>query len=309
MTHHHVGPVVLSEAVTDALAEHRPVVALESTIISHGFPRPRNLEVARLFEQTLVDGGVTPATIAVIDGVPHVGLDAAQVERIAADESVVKVSSRDLGPAMVAGATGATTVAATALLAHHVGLRVFSTGGLGGVHRGAAQSYDESADLTMVARLPMTVISAGAKSILDIPATLERLETLGVTVVGYRTRHYPGFYLSDSGHEIDWQVDSAEEIAAIMAANDSLGLENAVLVANPLPVEQQLDPELHDRVLAAGLAESERRGIHGKEATPFLLAWMVEHTEGRSLEVNIDIAVNNIRLGGQIAQAWAGRSV
>ncbi|WP_225755186.1 pseudouridine-5'-phosphate glycosidase [Actinotalea sp. Marseille-Q4924] len=308
MTHHATGPVVLSEAVADALAEGRPVVALESTIISHGFPRPRNLEVARTFEQTLVNEGVTPATIAVIDGVPHVGLDDAQVERIAQDESVIKVSSRDLGPAMVARATGATTVAATALLAHRAGLRVFSTGGLGGVHRGASQSYDESADLTMVARMPITVISAGAKSILDIPATLERLETLGVTVVGYRTKHYPGFYLSDSGYEIDWQVDSAEEIAGIMAANDALGLENAVLVANPLPVDKQLDPELHDRVLAEGLAESEQRGIHGKEATPFLLAWMVEHTQGRSLEVNIDIAVNNIRLGGEIARAWVGRS-
>ena len=309
MTHHHAGPIVLSEAVADALAENRPVVALESTIISHGFPRPRNLEVARVFERTLVDDGVTPATIAVIDGVAHVGLDDAQVERIAGDESVVKVSSRDLGPAMVARATGATTVAATALLAHRAGLRVFSTGGLGGVHRGAAETYDESADLTMVSKLPITVISAGAKSILDIPATLERLESLGVTVIGYRTTHYPGFYLSDSGYEIDWKVDSAEEIAAIMAANDSLGLESAVLVANPLPFDKQLDPELHDRVLGTGLAESRRRGISGKEATPFLLAWMVEHTEGKSLEVNVDIAVNNIRLGGQIARAWAGRSV
>lgn len=305
---HHYGPIVLSEAVADAVAENRPVVALESTIISHGFPRPRNLEVARVFEKTLIDDGVTPATIAVIDGVPHVGLDDAQVERIAADESVVKVSSRDLGPAMVARATGATTVAATALLAHRAGLRVFSTGGLGGVHRGATETFDESADLTMVSKLPITVISAGAKSILDIPATLERLESLGVTVVGYRTTRYPGFYLSESGHEIDWKVDSAEEIAGIMAANDSLRLENAVLVANPLPIDKQLDPELHDRVLAEGLAESRRRGISGKEATPFLLAWMVEHTEGRSLEVNVDIAVNNIRLGGRIARAWVGRS-
>lgn len=308
MTDRHAGPIVLSEAVADALNEKRPVVALESTIISHGFPRPRNLEVAHLFEKTLTDDGVTAATIAVIDGVPHVGLDDSQVERIAADESVVKVSSRDLGPAMVRGATGATTVAATALLAHRAGLRVFSTGGLGGVHRGANESYDESADLTMVGNLPMTIVSAGAKSILDISATMERLETLGVTVVGYKTTQYPGFYLSESGFEIDWKVDSADEVAAIMAMNDSLGLDNAVLVANPLPHEQQLDPELHDRVLAEGLVESKRRGITGKEATPFLLAWMVEHTEGKSLEVNIDIAVNNIRLGGEIARAWAGRS-
>ena len=308
MTDRHAGPIVLSEAVADALNEKRPVVALESTIISHGFPRPRNLEVARIFEKTLTDDGVTPATIAVIDGVPHVGLDDSQVERIAADESVVKVSSRDLGPAMVSGATGATTVAATALLAHRAGLRVFSTGGLGGVHRGANDTYDESADLTMVGALPMTIVSAGAKSILDISATMERLETLGVTVVGYKTTQYPGFYLSESGFEIDWKVESADEVAAIMAMNDALGLDNAVLVANPLPVDKQLDPELHDRVLAEGLEESKRRGITGKEATPFLLAWMVEHTDGKSLEVNVDIAVNNIRLGGEIARAWAGRS-
>lgn len=308
MTDRHAGPIVLSEAVADALNEKRPVVALESTIISHGFPRPRNLEVARVFEKTLTDDGVTPATIAVIDGVPHVGLDESQVERIAADESVVKVSSRDLGPAMVSGATGATTVAATALLAHRAGLRVFSTGGLGGVHRGANDTYDESADLTMVGALPMTIVSAGAKSILDISATMERLETLGVTVVGYKTTQYPGFYLSESGFEIDWKVESADEVAAIMAMNDALGLDNAVLVANPLPVDKQLDPELHDRVLAEGLEESKRRGITGKEATPFLLAWMVEHTDGKSLEVNVDIAVNNIRLGGEIARAWAGRS-
>lgn len=308
MTDRHAGPIVLSEAVADALNEKRPVVALESTIISHGFPRPRNLEVARVFEKTLTDDGVTPATIAVIDGVPHVGLDESQVERIAADESVVKVSSRDLGPAMVSGATGATTVAATALLAHRAGLRVFSTGGLGGVHRGANDTYDESADLTMVGALPMTIVSAGAKSILDISATMERLETLGVTVVGYKTTQYPGFYLSESGFEIDWKVESADEVAAIMAMNDALALDNAVLVANPLPVDKQLDPELHDRVLAEGLEESKRRGITGKEATPFLLAWMVEHTDGKSLEVNVDIAVNNIRLGGEIARAWAGRS-
>lgn len=306
--HMSTAPVVLSEAVADAVAEGRPVVALESTIISHGLPRHRNLEAARLFEQVLNDAGVTPATVAVIDGVPLVGLGAEQVVRIAEDVSVIKVSSRDLGPAIAQRATGATTVAATALLAHRAGLRVFSTGGLGGVHRGAAQSYDESADLVMLSRLPITVISAGVKSILDIPATLERLETLGVTVLGYRTRAYPAFYLTDSGYPVDWRVDSAAEIAEVMAARDALRQENAVLVANPVPPERQLDPELHDRVVGAAIDEAGRRGVTGKDVTPFLLARLQEHTGGASLEVNIDIVRHNIALGGEIATAWSRRS-
>lgn len=300
-------PVVLSPRVADALAAGEPVVALESTIISHGFPRPRNLEVARQFEQVLEDMDVTPATIALIDGVPRVGLDEDQLVRIAEDTSVVKVSSRDLAVAMSQGATGATTVAATALLAHRAGVRVFSTGGLGGVHRGAQETFDESADLTMVAKLPITVVSAGAKSILDIHGTLERLETLGVTVVGYRTKRYPGFYLSDSGFEIDWQVDSPAQIVEVMANQDALGLDSAVLVANPLPVDQQLDPELHDRVLREALAQVEERGIGGKDVTPFLLDYFQKNTGGQSMTVNIDIACNNIALGGQIATEWAAR--
>jgi pseudouridylate synthase len=300
-------PVTLSAAVSDALAEGRPVVALESTIISHGFPRPRNLEAARLFERLLTDAGVTPATIAVVDGVARVGLEEAELARIAEDPAVIKVSARDLAPAMVRGATGATTVAATALLAARAGIRVFSTGGLGGVHRGAAQSFDESADLVALAGLPITVVSAGAKSILDVPATLERIETLNITVLGYRTNRYPGFYLADSGLDIDWRVESPEDVVAVMGVQDDLQLRRAVLVANPLPVEQQLDPELHDRVLAEALAAADRQGISGKDVTPFLLAYFQEHTAGASLEVNIDIASNNIVLGGQIATVWAGR--
>jgi pseudouridine-5'-phosphate glycosidase len=300
-------PLVVSDAVAEALERGRPVVALESTIISHGFPRPRNLDVARQFEQVLVDQGVTPATIAVVDGVPRIGLDDDGLARIAQDPAVVKVSSRDLGVAMVQGVTGATTVAATAVLAHRAGIRVFSTGGLGGVHRGASGSFDESADLTALSRLPLTVVSAGVKSILDIRATLERLETLGVTVVGYRTSRYPAFYVSDSGIEIDWRVESPDEIAAVMAQQDALGLQHAVLVANPLPLSGQLDPDLHDRVLADALAEAERNGVTGKAVTPFLLAYFQEHTEGASLEVNIDIAVSNISLGAAIATAWARR--
>ena len=300
-------PVVLSDAVADALTHGRPVVALESTIISHGFPRPRNLEAARQFEAVLVDAGVVPATIALVDGVPHVGLDDAQLRRIAEDPGVVKVSSRDLAVARVQKVTGATTVAATALLAHLAGIRVFSTGGLGGVHRGASLSFDESADLAMLSRTPITVISAGVKSILDIHATLERLETLGVTVVGYRTSRYPAFYLTDSGYDIDWRVETPEEIASVMAAQDDLALDRAVLVANPLPVDQQLDPDLHGRVLRDALAAADRQGVTGKDVTPFLLAYLQEHTHGASLEVNIAIAVNNIALGGRIARAWVAR--
>jgi pseudouridylate synthase len=300
-------PLVLSDAVAEALESGRPVVALESTIISHGFPRPQNLAAARRFEQVLVDLGVTPATIAVLDGVPRIGLDEDALTRIAEDPAVVKVSGRDLAVAMVQGVTGATTVAATALLASRAGIRVFSTGGLGGVHRGAAESFDESADLTALSRLPVTVVSAGVKSILDIRATLERLETLGVTVLGYRTSRYPAFYVTDSGTDIDWRVESAEEIAAVMAEQDALGLQSAVLVANPLPPSRQLDPQLHDRVLADALAAAHRERVTGKAVTPFLLGYFQEHTQGASLEVNIDIAVSNITLGAAIATAWAQR--
>lgn len=299
--------IKLSEEVADALAENRPVVALESTIISHGFPRPQNLEVAHTFEKVLTDMDVAPATIALIDGVPHVGLDSSQIDRIANDTSVIKVSGRDLGLAMTQKVTGATTVAATSILAHQAGIRVFSTGGLGGVHRGASDSFDESADLTTLSRTPITVVAAGVKSILDIPATLERLETLGITVAGYRTKQFPGFYLSDSGYSLDWRVASAAEVSEIMAHRDELDLENAIVVANPLPLDQQLDPQLHDEVLDAALAAAAENDIHGKEVTPFLLAYLQQHTKGASMTVNIDIAVNNIRLGGEIAIAWSGR--
>lgn len=300
--------IKLSEQVADALAENRPVVALESTIISHGFPRPQNLEVAHTFENALTEMNVTPATIALIDGVPCVGLDDTQIERIANDTDVIKVSGRDLGLAMTQKATGATTVAATSILANEAGIRVFSTGGLGGVHRGASSSFDESADLTTLSRTPITVVAAGVKSILDIPATLERLETLGITVAGYRTTQFPGFYLSDSGYGVDWRVESATEISEIMSHRDELALENAIVVANPLPVDQQLDPDLHDKVLTAALAAADENDVHGKDVTPFLLDYLQKNTGGKSMTVNIDIAVNNIRLGGEIATEWAKRN-
>jgi pseudouridylate synthase len=295
--------VEVSEQVRQALRDNAPVVALESTIISHGLPRPGNLDAALGFEQLLSGSGVTPATIAIIDGVPRVGLTGRDLERIATDESVVKVSSRDIAIAMAGKMTGGTTVAATSVLAAKAGLRVFATGGLGGVHRGAAETFDESADLTALSRTPITVVSAGVKAILDIPATLERLETLGVAVVGYRTTRFPAFWLSDSGCELDWRVESPDEVANIMAARAALGEQSALLVANPLPPDQQLDPSLLERVLADALRAASDDGIRGKAVSPFLLDYIVRATGGASLEVNLRLARSNIALAGQIALA------
>jgi pseudouridine-5'-phosphate glycosidase len=296
-----------SPAVRAALEAGRPVVALESTIISHGLPRPGNLDAARSFEALLTAAGVTPATIAVIDGVSRAGLSDAELERVALADDVLKVSRRDLPLAMAGRRTAGTTVAATSALAARAGIRVFATGGLGGVHRGFAESLDESADLTALARTPVTIVSAGVKSILDIPATLERLETLGVAVAGYRTSRFPAFYLTDSGLDLDWRLDSPEEVAEVMAARDQLGEEAALLVANPLPRDAQLDPVVHDRVLADAVAAAARGGVHGKAVTPFLLAHMSEATGGASVAVNLDVARGNITLAGQIAAAWSAR--
>jgi pseudouridine-5'-phosphate glycosidase len=293
--------------VAEAIAAGRPVVALESTIISHGLPRPRNLQAARDFEKVLRERDVVPATIAVLDGVPRIGLDDGDLERVALDESVVKVSVRDLPVAMATGASGATTVAGTAYLAARAGIRVFSTGGLGGVHRGASATFDESADLTTLAQTPITVVSAGVKSILDIPATLERLETLSVTVVGLGTDQFPSFWLTESGETLDWAVPDPAAVAAVMAANDALDRRSAILVANPLPYDKQLDPQLHHEALRQALAEADRDGVTGKEVSPYLLARIVELTSGSSLEVNLDIAANNIVVGAEIALAWSAR--
>jgi pseudouridine-5'-phosphate glycosidase len=272
-------------------------------------PRPGNLEAAREFESILAGMGVTPATIAVIDGVPRVGLTAAELERVATDESVVKVSSRDIGIAMARKATGGTTVAATSVLAAAVGIRVFATGGLGGVHRGAADTFDESADLTTLSRTPITVVSAGVKAILDIPATLERLETLSVAVVGYRTSRFPAFWLSDSGCDLDWRVDDPAEIAGIMAARDALGERSALLVANPLPPGQQLDPGTVDDAVRTALRDASRQGIFGKAVTPFLLDRVLEVTGGSSLEANLRLVRSNVRLAAEISTMWTERSV
>jgi pseudouridylate synthase len=294
--------------VSEALAAGAPVVALESTIISHGLPRPGNLAAAREFEAILSSQGVTPATIALIDGVPRVGLSAEDLERIATDESAVKVGSRDIGIAMARKVTGGTTVAATSVLAARAGVRVFATGGLGGVHRGAAESFDESADLTVLSRTPITVVSAGVKAILDIPATLERLETLSVAVVGYRTSRFPAFWLSDSGCDLDWRADTPEEIADIMAARAAFGEQAALLVANPLAPADQLDPQVFGDALADALAAAASSGVRGKAVTPFLLDRIQQVTGGASVAVNLTIARGNVSLAGQIARAWAERA-
>ncbi|MCY7326899.1 MAG: pseudouridine-5'-phosphate glycosidase [Microbacteriaceae bacterium] len=297
-------PFAVSEPVAAALAEGRPVVALESTIISHGLPRPRNHEAALEFERMLREAGVAPATIAVLDGVPRIGLDAEGVRRIAEDD-LAKASVRDLPILAATGASGATTVAATAHLAALAGIRVFATGGLGGVHRGASDTFDESADLGTLARTPVTVVSAGVKSVLDIAATLERLETLSVPVVGYRTTTFPSFWLSESAYSLDWSVEDAGQVAAIMRSQDALGHGQGIVVANPIPREQQWDPAEHDLVLELAFAAAAEAGVTGKAVTPFLLGFIVDASGGRSLEVNLDLARNNVRLAGEIAIAFS----
>jgi pseudouridylate synthase len=301
--------VEVSPAVAQAVAAGTPVVALESTIISHGLPRPGNLAAAREFEAILRAQKVTPATIALIDGVPKVGLLPGDLERIASDESAVKVGSRDIGIAVARKVTGGTTVAATSVLAARAGIRVFATGGLGGVHRGAGETFDESADLTVLSRTPITVVAAGVKSILDIPATLERLETLSVAVVGYRTSRFPAFWMSDSGYDLDWRADAPEEIADIMAAREAFGEQSALLVANPLPPEDQLDPLALGDALGHALAAAAESGIRGKAVSPFLLDRIQQVTGGASVKVNLTIARGNIELAAKIAQSWAERSV
>ncbi|KJK56710.1 pseudouridine-5'-phosphate glycosidase [Saccharothrix sp. ST-888] len=298
----------VSDEVRAALERRAPVVALESTIIAHGLPRPRNLRVAAELEELVRSAGAVPATVAVLDGVPCIGLAKDGLERVAADRSLRKLGFRDLAPALASGASGATTVSATAFLAARAGIRVFATGGLGGVHRRWTTTQDESADLALLARTRITVVCAGVKSVLDVPATLERLETLGVTVLGYRTAEFPGFYLASSGLPVDWTVREPAEVAAVMRAQDALGgPDSAVVVANPVPVAEQLDPRLHDRVLADGLAAADRAGVGGQAITPFLLSYLVEHTGGASLEANLAAVRGNVRLGAAIAVRWAGR--
>jgi pseudouridine-5'-phosphate glycosidase len=294
--------IVYGAHVAAARAEGAPIVALETTIVSHGLPRPDNLRVAREIEATVREHGAVPATIGMLAGQLVVGVDDAQLTHLATSDKVAKLSVRDLAVAAASGADGATTVAATSAIAHAAGIRVFATGGLGGVHRDAP--YDESADLITLARTPVAVVCAGVKSILDVGATLERLETLGVAVVGYRTRRFPGFFVSDSGFPLDWSVDSPAELAEVLRAQRALGVPpGATIVANPLPADEQLDLALHDRVLAEGLAEVARAGVTGKAVTPALLAHFHAATHGRSLEVNVRIILRNAALAAQLAVA------
>lgn len=298
--------VLVAPDVAEALRAGGPVVALESTIISHGLPRPTNLEIARNIEAAVRDQGAVPATIAIVDGMVHFGLDAKALQTIATSDDVIKVSLRDVATVVARQGHGATTVASTAYLASLVNIGVFATGGLGGVHREAKESWDESADLTTLGQTGITVVSAGVKSILDVAATLERLETLNVAVLGFGTDQFPGFYLNDSGYPVDWRVDTPEEVAAVMAARARLGTDNAALVvANPLSVDRQVDPELHDRVLTEGLAAAKAAGVRGKHVTPFLLAHFHESSDGESLRANVEIILANAALAGRIAVAAA----
>ena len=294
--------IKLSAEVEAALKAGKPLVALESTIISHGLPRPSNLEVALECERIVRDAGAVPATIALLDGKILVGLERSELEAIANRDDISKASIRDLAIIVAQGKSAATTVAATAHIAALAGIHIFATGGLGGVHRGANESFDESADLTALANVDMTMICAGVKSILDVPATLERLETLAITLVGYKTNAFPGFYLTDSGYTLEHRVDSPAEIAQIIKARKSVGtLTKALVVANP--VEKEMNKARHDEILASGLAKAEKEGITGKAVTPFLLEHFHTTSQGESLAINTEIIKANCLLAAQIAVA------
>ncbi|MDV3222428.1 pseudouridine-5'-phosphate glycosidase [Intrasporangium sp.] len=299
-------PFVVHDEVREALDAGRGVVALESTILAHGLPHPDNLEIAARIEDSVRHGGSVPATIAVLDGVVRIGLGPAEVERVCTDPDVAKLSVRDVGVAAALGRSGATTVASTSALADLAGIRVFATGGLGGVHRGAAETFDVSADLGVIASTPVLVVCAGVKSILDVAGTLEYLETLSVPVVGYRTDAFPGFYLTDSGHTVPWRVESPEEAARIVVMRDRLPTDRAgVVLANPLPQERQLDPELHDRLLREGLLLQHRDRVAGKDVTPRLLEYFHEHSGGESLRANVELVLANALLAGEVAAELA----
>ena len=297
----------ISPEVKAALDAGRPVVALESTIISHGMPYPKNVETALLVEQTIRDNGATPATIAVIGGRLKAGLSREEIEYLGkTGRGVAKASRRDL-PALVARkADGATTVATTMIIAHMAGIGIFATGGIGGVHRGAEVTMDISADLEELAQTPVMVVCAGAKSILDLGLTLEYLETKGVPVLGYGTEELPAFYTRKSGFGVDYRVDTPEELAAMYRAQRELGYKGGMLVTNPIPEEYAMDKAVIDEAIEKALAEAKARGIHGKETTPFLLAKVVELTGGDSLESNIRLVLNNARVAAQTAKAICG---
>jgi pseudouridine-5'-phosphate glycosidase len=291
-----------SDEVKRARSENAPIVALESTIIAHGLPRPKNLIVAQEVEEIVREEGATPATIAIIKGEVHIGLNEKELEQVANDDGFTKASIRDLAILASTKKSAATTVAATSHLANLAGIEFFATGGLGGVHRGASESWDESADLLALANIPVLVVCAGVKSILDISATLERLETLSVPLIGFCTNKFPGFYLQDSGYSLEHRVDSPKEIAAIWGARNEVGTpRSGLVVANPTP--SPMETALHERLLKEGLDKAKAKGVIGKEVTPFLLEYFHTNSSGESLRVNVEIIKSNAKLAAQIAVA------
>jgi pseudouridine-5'-phosphate glycosidase len=296
-----LGPTIfrITPEIEAAITNHEPVVALESTVIAHGLPRPRNLETAQRLEQIVRDGHATPATIAILEGQLCVGLDQHQIKQIAESDDIKKVSTRDLAIAVAKGWNGATTVASTLWIAHRVGIQVFATGGIGGLHRGSLP--DVSADLPELARTPMVVVCSGAKIVLDLPATREWLETHGVPVVGYQCDEMPAFYSRHSGLSVDVRVDSPAEVAQLVQARRSLGIESTLLVTVPVPAESEVPAETLQDVLTESLAEAERKQIAGPDLTPFLLARMAEHSAGATLKANIALLENNARVAAEIA--------
>lgn len=297
----------LSKEVQEALDQGKAIVALESTIISHGMPYPKNVEMAEKTESIIRQAGAVPATIAIMDGKFKIGLEKEDLETLATAKNVVKVSRRDLAEVIADKKIGATTVTTTMIGAHLAGIKVFVTGGIGGVHRGYQDHMDVSADLEELAQTPVTVVCAGAKAILDLPRTLEYLETKGVPVVGYQTDYLPAFFSSTSSYKLVSRADSPEEIAKRMKVSDTLGLKGGLLVANPIPKEFEIPNEEIEKIIDQAIVDEEAAGIKGKESTPFLLARIVELTEGRSLDSNIQLVYNNAKLGAEIALAYQAK--
>lgn len=295
--------ISVAPEIRDAVAAGKAVVALESTIFTHGLPRPRNIEVAEEGEQIVRDAGAVPATIGVVHGTPTIGLTLDQIAELGNDDDALKSGIRELALGAVNGRNAGTTIAATSLLAHRAGIKVFATGGLGGVHHGAAENFDESADLMALATTPIVLVSSGAKAVLDIHATLERFESLSVPIVGYRTHAYPGFYVAESGFTVPHRVESPSDVARIYAAQRALELRTAVLIGNPVPVEEQLDPSLLDGVVQKAWDALAEQGVTGQAVTPFLLEFIRQETGDASLDANVALYRNNARLAAEIAVA------
>ena len=294
-----------SKEVTEAMKANKPIVALESTIISHGMPYPQNVEMANTVEQIIREEGAVPATIAIMDGKIKIGLEPEDLELLAkTGQDVLKVSRRDLATCLSLKKIGATTVAATMICAEMAGIRFFVTGGIGGVHRGFEEDMDVSADLDEMAQTRVTVICAGAKSILDLPRTLEYLETKGVPVIGYQTDELPAFFTRTSGYKLEQRMDTPEEIAHFVYTKDLLNLKGGELITNPIPKEYELDRAYIDGIIAASVQEAKEKGISGKRATPFLLGNIVKRSEGKSLSANIQLVYNNARIGARIAKSY-----